>query len=88
MQGTTRSDPVSLQLGFAADDFSYLIDLGIPIRSESAFDLDPEIKRELVWSGEVLRPATLLVRRRGPGGDPRRGRLGTVDIRLRTTSRC
>src|SRR5687768_2568076 len=50
VQGTTRSGPVSLQLGFAAEDFSYLIDLGIPVRSDSAFDLDPEIKRELVWS--------------------------------------
>jgi predicted ATPase len=64
VQGTTRSGPVSLQLGFAAADFSYLIDLGIPARSDSAFDLDPEIKRELVWNGEVLRPASTLVRRR------------------------
>ena len=85
MQGTTRSGPVSLQLGFAADDFSYLIDLGIPIRSESAFNLDPEIKRELVWSGEVLRPASMLVRRRGPLVELRDGRDWLpVDPRLRT----
>lgn len=74
VQGTTRSAPVSLQLGFASDDFSYLIDLGIPARSESAFNLDPEIKRELVWSGEVMRPATLLVRRRRPLVEVRDGR--------------
>jgi predicted ATPase len=65
VQGTLRSEPVNLQLGFAAEDFSYLIDLGLPIPGESAFDLDPEIKRELVWMGEIVRPATLLARRRG-----------------------
>jgi predicted ATPase len=50
VEGTLRSAPVSLQLGFAADEFSYLIDLGIPIRTDSAFNLDPEINRELVWA--------------------------------------
>jgi predicted ATPase len=64
VEGTTRSSPVSLQLGFAFDEFSYLVDLGIPTRDESsAFNLDPEIKRELVWAGAVMRPATLSVRR-------------------------
>jgi predicted ATPase len=64
VQGTTRQKPVSLQLGFAGEDLSYLIDLGLPTRDErSAFNLDPEIKRELVFTGPVPRPATLLVRR-------------------------
>lgn len=66
LQGTTRAQRVSLQLGFASDDFSYLIDLGVPPSAGSAFDLDPEIKRELVWVGEIMRPATLLVKRAGP----------------------
>ncbi len=64
VQGTRRSGPVNLQLGFAADDLSYLIDLGLPQPGDSAFGLDPEIKREIIWSGPVLRPATTLVRRR------------------------
>jgi predicted ATPase len=65
VQGTTRSGPISLQLGFASDDFSYLIDLGLPKRyASSAFNLDPEIKREVVWSGPVMRPATLLAKRK------------------------
>jgi predicted ATPase len=65
VQGTVRSGPVSLQLGFASDDFSYLIDLGLPTRNESsAFNLDPEIKREMVWSGPIMRPASLLVKRK------------------------
>jgi predicted ATPase len=65
VQGTVRSGPISLQLGFASDDFSYLIDLGLPTRHQSsAFNLDPEIKREVVWSGPVMRPASVLVKRK------------------------
>jgi predicted ATPase len=65
VQGTVRSGPINLQLGFASDDFSYLIDLGLPTRNESsAFNLDPEIKREAVWSGPIMRPASLLVKRK------------------------
>ena len=85
VQGTPRSGPVSLQLGFAAEDFSYLIDLGIPTRSDSAFNLDPEIKRELVWSGETQRPATLLVRRKRGLVELRDGRdWAPVDLKLRS----
>ena len=65
VQGTVRSGPISLQLGFASDDFSYLIDLGLPKRyNSSAFNLDPEIKREVVWSGPIMRPASVLVKRK------------------------
>jgi len=65
VEGTVRSEPISLQLGFASDDFSYLIDLGLPTRyASSAFNLDPEIKREVVWSGPIMRPASVLVKRK------------------------
>jgi len=65
VQGTVRSRSVSLQLGFASDEFSYLIDLGLPTRDEfSAFNIDPEIKREVIWSGPVMRPASVLVKRK------------------------
>src|SRR5215471_8562722 len=66
VQGTTRKRAVSLCLGFAGDQFGYATDLGLPTPSKSAFAHDPEIKRECIWSGEVLRPAALLVDRRGP----------------------
>lgn len=66
VQGTARNKPVSLRLGFASDSFSYLIDLGLPKPGDSAFSLDPEIKRELIWHGPVLRPATTLVDRQRP----------------------
>jgi predicted ATPase len=66
VQGMLRKKPVSLALGFAGDDFGYVIDLGLPGPTTSQFAHDPEIKRECVWSGPVLRPAGLLVERHGP----------------------
>jgi len=76
MQGTVRGQPVGLRLGFGADEFSYAIDFGLPPPSQTtAFALDPEIKRECVWGGPVLRPSALLcdrhngiVRLRGDDG--------------------
>lgn len=63
-EGTKRAKHINLQMGFAGDGFSYLIDLGLPTVSESHFSLDPEIKREVVWNGPVLRPASTLAERR------------------------
>lgn len=63
-EGTVRTRPVSLEMGFAADDFGYLVDLGIPQSAgKSVFARDPEIKREVLFAGPVLRPSTTLVRR-------------------------
>ena len=64
-QGTTRTRPISLELGFASDDFGYLIDLGLPQDAGlgSYFARDPEIKREAVFAGPRLRPSSTLVRR-------------------------
>src|SRR5262249_45548842 len=66
VQGTVRKKPISLRLGFAGDEFGYAIDLGLPVPSSSAFAHDPEIKREGIWNGQLLRPPPLLVDRRGP----------------------
>jgi predicted ATPase len=76
VQGTVRGQPVGLRLGFGADEFSYAIDFGLPPPSQTTvFALDPEIKRECVWGGPVLRPSALLcdrhngiVRLRGDDG--------------------
>src|SRR5215467_4903691 len=66
VQGTAaRREPVSLRLGFSEDDFGYAIDLGLPVMAGSAFALDPEIKRESVWSGPVLWPGSVLCDRLG-----------------------
>jgi predicted ATPase len=69
VQGTVRSEPVNLRLGFSGvemDDFGYAVDIGLPPPvPPTAFSRDPEIKREAIWSGPVLRPATQLVDRKG-----------------------
>lgn len=66
VQGTgSRSKAISLQMGFASDEFGYLIDVGLPVpNATTMFARDPELKRELVWSGPVMRPATVLVERK------------------------
>lgn len=66
IQGTRRYEPVHLRLGFAGEDYSYTIDLGLPKPASAAFSNDPQIKREVIWHGEQLRPSTLLVNRDGP----------------------
>ena len=65
VQGTTRRHPISLRLGFAGDEFSYAIDLGLPVPPAGPFAGDPEIKRECLWNGIALRPSSVLVDRRG-----------------------
>ena len=66
-QGTVRTGPVALRLGFGGDEFGYAIDLGLPTPSGDAeaakFNQDPAIKTEAVWSGPVFRPATSLIER-------------------------
>jgi len=66
IQGGPRQKAARLRLGFASDDFGYSISLGVPTPSSSFFSLDPEIKRECIWAGQLYRPASLLVDRNGP----------------------
>ena len=68
VEGTVRKESVHLRLGFSSDDFGYAIDLGFPPLEpgQSAFELDPAIKRECIWAGPVFRQASMLVDRRGP----------------------
>lgn len=64
VQGGPRQASVSLRMGFAGAEFGYAIDLGFPKPSLSAFALDPEIKREVIWNGPFLRGVNALVDRR------------------------
>lgn len=66
IEGGPRSEVVHLRLGFASDNFGYAVDLGLPIAGETAFTLDPQVKRECIWSGPVFREASKLIDRRGP----------------------
>ena len=64
VQGVVRAKPVSLRLGFGGDEFSYAIDFGFPAGGgQGAFALDPEIKRESIWNGPLLRPSAVLCER-------------------------
>ncbi|WP_335943690.1 AAA family ATPase [Pseudomonas sp. G166] len=78
VQAVVRQRTKRLRLGFAGEDFSYSIALGLPEPSLSAFSLDPEIKRECIWAGPVFRPASLLVDRNGPMIRAREGRSWDV----------
>ncbi|MEZ9198139.1 AAA family ATPase [Shewanella sp. 10N.286.54.B9] len=65
VEATVRQQVKRLKLGFASDEFSYLIELGLPKPdSTTLFGLDPQIKREAIWVGNVYRPSTVLVERR------------------------
>jgi predicted ATPase len=66
VQGTQRKEAVRLKLGFSGGEFGYCITMGLPAPSKSAFALDPEIKRECIWSGPVCKPERVLVDRSGP----------------------
>lgn len=78
VQGTARKGPVRLKLGFADDEYGYLIELGLPVPGKTAFNLDPVIKRECIWAGSSYRPASVLVDRRGCVVKRREGRSYTV----------
>ncbi|MDP9795120.1 putative ATPase [Catenuloplanes nepalensis] len=69
-----KTGPVSIRLGFAGDGDGYAVDLGLPVPSSSLFGNDPEIKREVLFSGPMLRPAGVLADRAGPLISIRNGR--------------
>ncbi|UCZ82241.1 AAA family ATPase [Pseudomonas sp. L5B5] len=78
IEAGVRSSSKRLRLGFAGEDFGYAIALGLPEPSRSAFALDPQIKKECIWSGPFYRPASLLVDRDGPLIRARQGRAWDV----------
>lgn len=63
VEGTHQKKPMRMRMGFAGEEFSYAISLGLSTEGGTAFGLDPEIKHEAVWAGPQLRPSTLLVER-------------------------
>lgn len=72
-KGSSSHEPKRLRLGFASDEFSYALSLGVPAPTSgesrerpTLFSKDPEIKREMIWAGPLYRPASVLVDRRGP----------------------
>jgi predicted ATPase len=60
-----NSKPVRMNLGFATEDFSFLLSCGLPKPSfpPSAFRYDPHIKEEAVWHGRQRKPTTTMLER-------------------------
>src|SRR5262249_45562257 len=60
--GGKRREPVNLRLGFCDEDVGYSIDVGLPPPQipppdpPSAFERDPQIKRECIFAAPVYRP--------------------------------
>lgn len=71
VQGTVRTNPISLRMGFSSEDFGYAIDLGLP-EPMHPFQRDPEIKVEAMWTGELLGRANVFAERRGQAVSLRR----------------
>ncbi|KQB53362.1 ATP-binding protein [Pseudomonas endophytica] len=78
IEGGPRNKVKRLRLGFAAEEFSYAIALGVTPPERSAFTLDPQIKHESIWVGASYRPASELVERNGPMIRARAGRSWQV----------
>ena len=54
VQGGPRKDRVHLRFGFVGDDFGYAIDFGLPTPvPRTMFGKDPEIKREVIFHGDM-----------------------------------
>ncbi|MEM7282874.1 MAG: AAA family ATPase [Pseudomonadota bacterium] len=73
VQGGPKSKTPRIRLGFVSEEFGYAIAMGFPPNhgfashgEPSKFRLDPEIKHESIWAGDVCRPANKLVERSGP----------------------
>ena len=88
IQGNAKKNPVRLNLGFSSEDLGYSVSLGLPlpgggivedsVYSATKFSLDPEIKRECIWSGSRYKPTSCLVDRQGAVVKVRRGRSWEV----------
>lgn len=62
-----RQSKKALKLGFSSETYGYAIDLGPSSAATELFSLDPQIKIEAQWTGELLGRANLFAERRGPG---------------------
>jgi hypothetical protein len=58
----------------ADEALGYCVDLGLAVPKTTPFETDPEVKRERIWSGPQLRPASARRPGRGPRPGPGAGR--------------
>ena len=58
-------DILRLKLGFETDTFNYQLCCGVPVLSQTMFQLDPEVKEEYIWFGRGRRPSNTYLERLG-----------------------
>lgn len=63
IQGTIRKKALRMRLGFSTAELGFSVSLGLPVTKPSMFMLDPEIKRECIWSANSFHPNARLVDR-------------------------
>jgi predicted ATPase len=85
VQGTVRTRPIELRLGFGGDEYGYAVDFGLPRPGVTMFNRDPEFKREALWHGPVLRSATLVADRAGHVVRTRNADGGWDSLEIRLT---
>jgi predicted ATPase len=86
IQGSARKGPVRLLLGLSSQQLTYMIDLGLPVPSASAFTLDPVIKREWLWLGDKPTLSCLLLERKNQTLSFRNlGQWHDIDVPLDST---
>ncbi len=57
------ADPVVFSVTAQGDDHGYAFTCGLPVKSESVFQRDPEVKEEAAWLGPQRRPSTTVLER-------------------------
>ena len=65
VEGTPKQQASRLKLGFCGEDFGYSVSYGFskPLPYPTAFSLDPEIKEENIWQGNVFSKQGAIVSR-------------------------
>ena len=64
--GERKRGPVRMLLGVATAELHYELGCGLPVPSQTAFGLDPEIKEEMIWTPLNEGKRAYLLERKGP----------------------
>lgn len=56
-------EPVVFSVTVQGDDYGYAFTCGLPVKSESMFKRDPEVKEEAAWLGPLRRPSVTILER-------------------------
>jgi predicted ATPase len=60
---TRQAGPVVFSIALQGDDYGYAVTCGLPVKSKSRFNRDPEVKEEALWLGPQRRQSTAILER-------------------------